>query len=228
MNHFNLIIKLPLVIAICILLSHPATAQTGGQPDSIKVQTDSSKTEKKKEDEKKKKHSAYIVYTGINFNDLNIESDQYSSNLAIGWHLGAAYKRGGFFYWQAGLRFNSAQYDLLSSGSISDTLGDKFSVNDLDIPITGGINFLAFINSLANFRLFVSAVPSFALSVSDNKLEIEKSDINTFNFYGQAGLGVDVLFLVIEGGVNYGFIDLLQNDIKSKPVQIFINLGARF
>jgi len=41
MNHFNLIIKLPLVIAICILLSHPATAQTGGQPDSIKVQTDS-------------------------------------------------------------------------------------------------------------------------------------------------------------------------------------------
>jgi len=52
--------------------------------------------------------------------------------------------------------------------------------------------------------------------------------INAFNLYGQAGVGVDVAFLFVEAGYNYGFIDLFKNDVKSNPNQIFINLGFRF
>ena len=53
-------------------------------------------------------------------------------------------------------------------------------------------------------------------------------DINTFNLYGQGGVGVDVAFLFLEAGFNYGFTDLFKNDIESNPYQIFVNLGFRF
>ncbi len=54
------------------------------------------------------------------------------------------------------------------------------------------------------------------------------SNINTFNLYGQAGVGVDVAFIFVEAGYNYGFMDLFKNEIKSNPNQIFVNLGFRF
>ncbi len=104
---------------------------------------------------------------------------------------------------------------------------DKFYVRDIDIPVTGGINFLSAINRIVALRIFISAVPAFALGVGDNDLGITKDDINTFNLYGQAGLGVNVAFIVLEAGYNYGFIDMLQN-AQSKPGQVFINLGFRF
>jgi hypothetical protein len=135
----------------------------------------------------------------------------FESTSAIGYHVGVSYRSNGFFYWQAGARFNSAAYELISATSFTDTLDNAFSVTAIDIPITGGINFLSVTNRIFNIRAFISAVPSFALGVGNNELLIEKSAINTFNFYGQGGIGFDVLFLVIEGGFNYGFSDLLKN-----------------
>jgi outer membrane protein W len=64
--------------------------------------------------------------------------------------------------------------------------------------------------------------------VGDNDLGINKERTNTFNFHGQAGVGVDVAFLFLEAGFNYGFSDLLKNDVQSNPAQVFINLGFRF
>jgi hypothetical protein len=102
-----------------------------------------------------------------------------------------------------------------------------FSIRDIGIPITGGINLLSATNRIFALRLFVSAIPSFALSVGDNDLGIRKDQIETFNLYGQAGIGVNVFFMVIETGLNYGLMDALKND-QSKPVQIFVHLGFRF
>ena len=98
---------------------------------------------------------------------------------------------------------------------------------DIDIPITGGINFLSALNRIVALRLFISAVPAINLGIGENDLGITKDDINSFVLYGQAGLGVNVAFLVIEVGYNYGFQDMLKN-YESKPGQLFINLGFRF
>jgi hypothetical protein len=81
---------------------------------------------------------------------------------------------------------------------------------------------------LVGLRVFVSAVPSFNLGVGDNDVKITKDDINSFVFYGQAGLGVDVAFLMIEVGYNYGFNDLLKNYAKTNPGQAFASIGFRF
>jgi hypothetical protein len=103
----------------------------------------------------------------------------------------------------------------------------NFAISAIDIPVTGGINVLCFMNRLLALRLFVSAVPSFTLGVADNDLGIKKEDLNSFILYGQGGIGVDVAFLILEVGYNYGFQDLFKN-AESKPGQLFVNLGFRF
>jgi hypothetical protein len=143
--------------------------------------------------------------------------------MGVGYHIGFDYKRGKFFYWQVGLRFNSAAWDLTDNADSTDFV----SVKDIDIPITGGINFLSAINRVVALRLFVSAVPAINIGVGENDLGIEKEDINSFIFYGQAGLGINVAFLVIETGYNFGLGDVFKN-AESKPGQIFVNLGFRF
>jgi hypothetical protein len=174
---------------------------------------------------KKKIKSDIIVYGGANFNDLHTTSEIYKPVAGTGWHAGAMYKRGGFFYWQVGARYNSALYNLLTIDG-TDTTHDTFRVTDLDLPLTGGINVLPFLNRLIDLHLFLSAVPAFELSVSENTLGITKDKTNSFNFYGQGGVGLDVFSLLIEAGFNYGFADLLKN-AKSNPGQFFINLGVK-
>ena len=56
---------------------------------------------------------------------------------------------------------------------------------------------------------------------------LQKMKQTVFKFHGQAGAGLDILFLVLEGGVNLGFTDFLK-DAESKPNQFFVSLGFRF
>jgi hypothetical protein len=104
---------------------------------------------------------------------------------------------------------------------------DVFSVSSIDIPVTGGINFLSFLNRIFAIRLFVSAVPSFNIGVGGNDLGITMDRVNTFALYGQGGVGLNVAFFLLEAGYNYGFQDLLTGSI-SQPGQFFVNLGFRF
>ncbi len=172
------------------------------------------------------REDAFILYAGVNFNDLKVSSPVYESVSGTGFHLGFAYKREGFFYWGVGARLNKADYDLYLHNS-TDTIRDAFSVIDLDVPITAGINFLPFAKRVANFHAFVSAVPNFEVNVGENSLGITKDSTNTFRFSGQAGLGLDVFFFVLEGGYNFGFTDLIKG-AASKPNQVFVSLGFRF
>jgi len=90
-----------------------------------------------------------------------------------------------------------------------------------------GINILSATDKVLALRGFISAAPSFNIGVGDNDYGYDKDKIETFNFAGTLGIGVDVLFLVFELGYNYGFIDLIK-DKDSKPGQAFLNIGFRF
>lgn len=201
------------------------------QPDTtLAAAPDTAVQEKDKKEKKedKKRKDEFIPFVGVNFNMLSMSDDNIEANTGIGWHLGFDYKRGKFFYWQVGARFNYAVYGLKNLSIQPDTADYiNVGVSDIEIPITGGINFLSAINRVVALRLFVSAYPAFALGVTENDLNLTKDDINSFMLYGQAGIGVNVAFLVIETGYNFGFQDLLK-DYDSKPGQIFVNLGFRF
>jgi len=225
-NPTSFLSKLLLIVPFLILFSNVGMAQT----DSLKVAAPDTTVSAKNNDEgkkdKAKRKDEFIPYVGVNFNNLSVSDEIYESSMGVGYHIGFDYKRGKFFYWQVGARFNAAGYNLKKIESDSaDFIGAP--VYDIDIPITGGINFLSALNRIVALRLFISAVPAFNLGVSENDLGITKDDINSFVLYGQAGLGVNVAFLVIEAGYNYGFQDMLK-EYKSKPGQIFVNLGFRF
>lgn len=228
-NFFSL--KSTTLILVFLFLSNAFFAQT----DSVQViQTDTMPVEVqqvKEKSQKKKRKDEFKVFAGVNFNQLSIDSEKYKSTLAVGYLLGASYKRGKFFYWEIGACYNNPVYnldDLTIPADSSSLLDGVFSVRNIDVPITFGINFLSITSRIVGLRVYVSAVPAFALGVGGNDLGISMDDINTFNLYGQGGVGVDVAFLFLEAGFNYGFTDLFKNDIESNPYQVFVNLGFRF
>ena len=223
----NLVSRFLLLCSLAASVSLVTNAQQPVPADTSLTITDAG--EKKKENTSREKEKAtYVLYAGVNFNTLSINEDQFESSTAAGYHLGFSYRSNGFFYWQLGLRFNAAGFELTPVTGFTDSMDNAFSVSAIDLPVTGGINLLSATNRVLNLRAFVSAVPSVAFGVGDNDVGIDVDNINSFNFYGQAGIGADILFVVVEVGYNYGFADLIKNGIQSKPGQLFINLGFRF
>jgi len=205
-----------LKIALFTLLSIIALGSFNGfaQNDSI-PETEKIKKEKKKKDE-------FKVLVGVTINSTYASSDQYDSSSGVGYIIGGKYKRGGFFYWELGARYNAVSYSLKD-----ESAEDDLKINSIDIPVNVGINLLSVTSRLVGLRLFLGAVPTFTTKVSDNRLNISKDDINSFRMSGHAGVGVDVAFFFLETGINYGFTDLLIK-ANSNPTQLFVNLGFRF
>jgi hypothetical protein len=241
-NKLTLACNSILVALIFFLFANVALSQVTQVADTVKtVKADTLKTtpvaapvttpaetpqaDEKSKDKKEKKKNEIVFYTGVNFTQLGSSSTGYESQAGTGWHLGAYYKQGKFFYWQAGLRYSSASIGYKPTGGADF---GSFTVSDIDIPVTAGINLLSATNRVLSLRLFISAVPAFTMKVGDNTYNISKDNVNSFILYGQGGVGVNVAFVVLELGYNYGFNELLTDYIDSKPGQVFINLGFRF
>lgn len=190
------------------------------KPDTVAQQI----SKKEKKDNGKRKDE-FIVYAGVSYSQLGLSSNTYDSESELGYQLGFSYRRGKFFYWQAGGLFNNSVYGFTDMSTTVDST--SLTIKSIDVPLTGGINVLSFTNRVAGLRAFASVVPSFVLGVNENAFDIEKDDINTFLFYGQVGVGANVAFFIVDVGYNFGFQDLLNSE-ASKPGQLFVNLGFRF
>jgi hypothetical protein len=172
----------------------------------------------------KPKH--FAIYGGANSNTLSGSTAEYNANSGVGYHFGVFWEKGAFVYYQFGLRYNNAVYGFNSKATSKDT-GD-LKVQALDVPLTLGINFLSFAK-ICGLRAFISAVPSFTLGVSDNHFGIKKDNVNSFIFYGQAGIGANIAFAFLDIGYNYGTSSLLKNSVSSThPGQAYLSLGIRF
>ncbi len=201
------------------------------QNDSIQSKNQIEEVDSKKQKKDRKRRDEFKITAGLNVSEMSISSDKYESVIAPGFLLGASYKRGRFFYWELGARYNNPVYnlrDLSVPADPSTILDGVFSVRSIDVPITLGINFLSITSRIIGLRAFVGVIPTFALGVGGNDIGIEKGDINSFMMFGHGGIGVDATFLFLEAGLNYGFTDVFVNDVQSKPYQIFLNLGFRF
>ncbi len=219
------VFKQVFILVLTLLFSTVIFAQ-----DDNTAQDDA--TEQKKE---KKARSSFKVSAGANFNNLSLDSaDEVTSSMTAGYNLGLSYKRGRFFYYEIGGRYNKRSFDVIdvSDPNEANQTVSSLSVSAIDMPLTGGINITSFADRLIGLRVFVSAVPSFSLGKDVDELGLEKDDITNFLFYGQAGVGIDIAFFFIEAGYNYGFSnivnDIANESIKSKPSQGYVNIGFRF
>jgi hypothetical protein len=174
----------------------------------------------------KAKPKQFNFYIGGNSNTMSGSTASYNANSALGYQIGVAWKKGGFTYWQVGLMYNYSAYGFNSLATTIDT--GKLNVQALDIPVTLGINFLSFAK-IVGLRAYVNAMPAFTLGVGNNSFGISKDNVNSFIFYVGGGIGVDILFLMIDIGYNYGTGSLLKNSVSStNPGQVYLNLGFRF
>lgn len=212
-----------------ILLAQSENENTNNE-NAVNVQNSSeniennnaTQTEEKKD---KKKRSSFKIFGGVSFNNLDTSVD-LESNVKTGFMVGASYKRGKFFYYEFGARYNYRAFGL-DNGDLESSEGD-FSISSLDVPLTGGINLTSYVDRLVGVRIFISAVPSFVLAVeNNNSSEVSKDDVNSFIMGGQAGVGIDIAFFFIEAGYNYGFTDMLTA-YSSSPSQAFVGIGFRF
>jgi hypothetical protein len=218
--------KISMMLLMILLISKMSIAQVDTAA-AMMVDTAAKVQEPTKTAEKKKKSSSFIAYGGVTFNEMNTPP-QYESTSDVGWALGVAYRRGRFFYWQVGARYNNAIYGIADQAGTTPDEITSITIKDIDIPINVGLNLLSVTDNILGLRVYLGAVPSFLIGVSDNNVpNFTKSNANSFNFYGQAGIGIDVLFLSVDAGYNAGFTDALKN-MDSKPGQVFVNLGFRF
>jgi hypothetical protein len=189
-------------------------------------------TQEKKE---KKAKSSFKAFAGVNLNNLSLDSaDGIDSNAKVGYNLGLSYKRGRFFYYEVGARFNQRNFEVADASNSGGTgqSESQFSVSAIEVPLTAGINITSFADRLIGVRVFLGAVPSFSVGKDVDELDLEKDDISNFIFYGQGGVGIDIVFFFIEIGYNYGFSNVVKDmnneSIMSNPSQGYFNLGFRF
>jgi hypothetical protein len=226
-----------LIIVILVILNSAAMAQVPSDTAKAKVDTTTmlpADTVKPAQaaattppaSEKKAKPKQLNFYIGGNSNTMSGSTASYNANSALGYQLGVAFKKGSFTYWQVGLMYNYSAFGFNTVASNIDT--GKLNVQALDIPVTLGINFLSFAK-IVGLRAFVSAIPAFTLGVGNNDFGISKDNVNSFVFYVGGGIGVDIFFLMIDIGYNYGTQSLMKNSTSStNPGQAYVNLGFRF
>jgi hypothetical protein len=226
-----------LIIVILVILNSTAMAQVPSDTSKAKVDTTTmlpADTVKPAQaaaitppaSEKKAKPKQLNFYIGGNSNTMSGSTASYNANSALGYQLGVAFKKGSFTYWQVGLMYNYSAYGFNTVATNIDT--GKLNIQALDIPVTLGINFLSFAK-IVGLRAFVSAIPAFTLGVGNNGFGISKDNVNSFVFYVGGGIGVDIFFLMIDIGYNYGTGSLMKNSASStNPGQAYLNLGFRF
>lgn len=217
MTLLNQPLRIKNLLFMIILFCYVSNAQA--QADS-----QSQNPEEKKETKAK---SSFKLAAGVNFNNLSLESDNpLDSKSAVGYNLGISYKRGRFFYYEIGARYNQRKFGLRNPSESNNTA--NFTVSAIDVPLTLGVNITSFVDRLVGLRVFGSAVPSFTINEDVSDVVFLEDQINSFTFYGQLGVGIDITVIFIETGFNFGLNSIVDTQGKAEPSQFFVNLGFRF
>ena len=212
----------PLFLFI-VFFCHNAIAQTDTTTFDNKAVQDTT-IEATKTKKQHKRVSDFRIYGGVSTSKILLSNNStYESAYAAGYNLGFSFRKGRFAYWEMGLNYNNSAVTL---DQIS-ILEENMQIRQLEVPISIGINALSLTRRVLGVRLFGGVVPGYVVGIEENPFDLVTDDFNRFQLSGRAGVGVDVLFLFIEGGYQYGFTDLLK-DQDSNLTQLDLKLGFRF
>lgn len=211
---------------VSLLLSVPLCNGLYAQEDSKTNGTVSTDTTASKKPEKKqfKRVSDFKIYGGLTFSDIIESGNTYEFGYSTGFNAGIAFRKGRFAYWEIGAHYNGSIV-LLENFSLSSS--ETIGIRQIEMPIVVGLNLLSPVRRLFGLRVFGGLSPGYVFDISDNDFNLTKDDFNSFQISGQAGFGVDIIFLFVDVGYKRGFNNLLK-DQNSQLSQFFLNLGFRF
>lgn len=170
-----------------------------------------------------KRVSDFKIYAGVSASTIVLSNSTYESAYAAGYNLGIAFRKGRYGYWEIGINFNGSAVGLDEVTALTQNM----QISHLELPLLGGINLLGTTRRVLGLRIFGGVVPGYIVRIGDNPFGLEEADFNQFQLGGRLGVGLDVMFLFIEAGYQYGFIDLLK-DQNSNLSQLDLRLGFRF
>lgn len=177
-------------------------------------------------------------------------SENFTSENTLGYQGGAFVRMNfGKMYVQPELIYNhrstKLEYDVYPVADLGDmTIGAKtdMKIGTFDIPVILGFKILD--TKLLNVRFFAGPVVSFATSKSlsytyttndgeefDGEVydPLTVDDFNQTTWYGQAGVGVDALFLTFDIRYEKGLSDLYNSgDVNFKNNVWVFTLGFKF
>lgn len=213
----------PLLLFV-ILFKYSAFAQTDSIPDK-NVAVQDTVIEESSNKKEHKRVSDFKIYGGVSTSIILLSNSAYESAYAAGYLLGVSYRKGRLGYWEIGLNYNNSTVSL--DDADVNVLEDNMAIRQLEVPLSAGINLLSATRRVLGVRLFGGVVPGYIVGIGDNPFNLDADDFNRFQLAGRVGAGLDVLFLFLEVGYQYGFIDVLK-DQDSNLSQVDLRLGLRF
>jgi len=211
----------PLMLVI-ILLNSSAFAQNDSIPN-MDLPVQDTLIEKSSKEKVPKRVSDFKLYGGISASTIVLSNSTYEAAYAAGYNLGFAYRKGRYGFWEVGLNFNGSVVALDEVTALEQNM----QISHLELPLSGGLNLLGATRRVIGFRIYGGLVPGYIVKIGDNPFGLEKGDFNQFQLGGRIGVGLDVFFLFMEAGYQYGFLDLLT-DQDSNLSQLDFRLGFRF
>lgn len=158
---------------------------------------------------------------GYNASKLSTNIDSIKSSMSSGFHVGAFARIGKRVHLQPEFYYtlSGATFENLGVNTINDWK-QKVTVGTLDIPVLVGFNIIQ--SKVVKWRIMVGPEASF---IVNSKIEnvsltgpIEKSNLNTINWFIQAGTGIDILFLTLDIRYQAGLNNLINEVTKGSTL----------
>jgi hypothetical protein len=159
---------------------------------------------------------AFGLKLGYNASKLSSSIDSIKASVNSGFHAGAFLRFGKRVYLQpeAYYTFSGGTYENNVAGTL-DNWKQKVTIGTLDVPVLIGFKIIK--SKVLEWRIMVGPEVSFLVNskvkdFNDVTGPLKTSDINSVNWYGQAGTGIDILFLTLDIRYQFG-LNTVINDV---------------
>ena len=160
---------------------------------------------------------AFGLKLGYNASKLTSNVDSVKASINSGFHAGVFFRIGKRIYLQpeAYYTFSGGTFEK-TVGQTADLWKQKVSIGTLDIPVLIGFKIIK--SKLINLRIMVGPEVSFLVNSKIKNVNltgpVQSSDINSVNWYGQVGAGIDISFLTLDLRYQFGLNSVI-NDVTT-------------
>lgn len=174
---------------------------------------------------------------GINAATLTNNAEDIQNDANVGWQIGGYLRYGKRFYIQPGIFWHYMNTETTDASSIDDFKFEQ-KISTIQVPVCVGFNIID--GDGLVLRVFGGAAVSFLTNVDDNAADLDKDDINSTQWLGRIGVGVDFTMFTADLGYDYGFSEFYSDeaiadaalgglDVSNTKIQeFFLNLGLKF